>query len=122
MRREFKTAMLSGLVITFIGFVGLAPVQLGKSFFTVAGAADWSEGILSKVHGLPGQEGQEGIRGPVEIELDNGSTLPVDPTTKIKDANGNPLSWERLLVPCKIRFVLEKGVVKEVVLIEVLPR
>ncbi len=122
MKREFKTAMLSGLVITLIGFVGLATVQLGKSFFTVAEAAEWSEGILSEVHGLSGKEGQEKAIGPIELGLDDGTIFPLAPNAKIKDIQGNTLSLGQLLVPCKIRYIQEKGVVKEVVLIEVLPR
>lgn len=123
MNREFKAAILSGLVLTLIGFMDLTPVQLGKSlsFSTVAEASEWSEGILRAVYRLHAEEGQAGAIGPIEIRLDDGS-FPMNPKARIRDIRGIPISLEELIVPCKIRFILEKGVIKEMVFIEALPR
>lgn len=122
MRREFKVAMRFGLVLTLVGFMDLTPVPFGRFSPVIAQASEWSEGILSEVHGLPGKEGREKAIGPIEIKLDDGNTFQMDPKAKIKDIRGIPISLERLIIPCKIRFIQEKGVVKEMVLIEVLPR
>ena len=122
MRCEFKAVMLSGLILTLIGVVDLTPGQLGKSLSTVAEASEWSEGIVKAVNGLPAGEGQEKGVEPVTIKLDDGRILPLDPKARITDTRGNPIPLESFISPSKIRFLLEKGVVKEMVLIEALPR
>jgi hypothetical protein len=121
MRQTFKVVMVTGLVLILVGFVALAPVQLGKSFYGVAEASEWSDTVLIQVTGLP-QGGEEKAIGPIEIELDNGTIFPLDPRVKLKDTKGQPVSLEQFTSPSKVRFILEKGVVKEMVLIEALPR
>lgn len=122
MRHAFKVVMVAGLVLTLVAFVAPAPVQLGKFFSGIAEASEWSEGILAAVNGLPNKEGQAGTIGPIEIRLADGNSFPMDPKVRIRDTKGQPVLWEEITFPSKIRYLLDKGVVKEMVLIEVLPR
>jgi hypothetical protein len=124
MRHAFKVVIVTGLVLTLAGFVALAPVQVGEFFSGVANASEaseWSAPVLIRVIGLS-QGGEEKAIGPIEIELENGTVFPLDPRVKLKDAKGEPVSLEQFTSPSKVRFILEKGVVKEMVLIEALPR
>jgi hypothetical protein len=122
MRHAFKVVMVTGLVLSLAGFMELTPVQLGKYFSAVAEASEWSEGILAAVNGLSGKEGQAGAIGPIEIRLADGNSFTMDPKVRIRDTKGQPVLWEEITFPSKIRYLLDKGVVKEMVLIEALPR
>jgi hypothetical protein len=123
MRSAIKMFMLSGLALTLVGFMGLAPVQLGKPFFAVAQASEWSQPVLIRVIGFQMKdETQDEIVGPVEIEMEDGQSLPLDPRAKFKNEKGDPISLSSFTAPSKVRFLSDKGVVKEMILIEALPR
>ena len=123
MRSAFKAFVLSGLVLTLVGFWGIAPVQLGRSFSTVAEASEWSQPVLIQVIGFQMKDEDQGeIVGPVKIELENGESFPLDPKAKFKNAKGDSISLSNFTDPSKVRFLLDKGVVKEMILIEALPR
>jgi hypothetical protein len=123
MRSAFKRFIPSGLALTLVGILGLAPVQLGKSFSPIAEAAEWSQPVLIQVIGFQMKdEDQDGIVGPVTIELENGESFPLDPKAKFKNEKGDPISLVKFTAPSKVRFLLDKGVVKEMILIEALPR
>jgi hypothetical protein len=122
MRSGFKTFALFSVALSIIGFVDLTPVQFGRVFSAVAEASEWSEGTLMVVNRPAHKEGPEESVGPAELRMDNGSIIPLDPKAKLRDAKGDSIELDRFTSPSKIRFKLEKGVVKEMVLIEALPR
>ena len=123
MRSAFKAFVLSGLALSLVGLMGFAPVQFGKSFFAVAQAAEWSQPVLIRVIGLQVRDvGADVIGGQVEIKLEDGQTFPLAPRAKFKNETGDPVSLSSFTAPSKVRFLLEKGVVIEMVLIEALPR
>jgi len=114
--------MVTGLVLTLAGFMGFTPLRLGESLSMAAEVSEWSEGMLEQVLGLSEEEGHGESAGPIQIVLEDGTTLPLDPRVRIRDVQGNPISLMRFTSTSKIRFRLEKGIVKELVLIEALPR
>jgi hypothetical protein len=122
MRCKFKMVMVAGFVLALVGSMNLTPIQRGESLSMAAEASEWSEGILKQVMGLSMKEGHDESNGLIEIGLRDGTILPLDPAVKIKDSQGNPISLEQFTFPSKIRFRLDKGVVKELVLIEAFPR
>lgn len=122
MRSGFKIFALFSVVLSIIGLVNLTPVQFGRFPSVLAEVSEWSEGILTAVNRPAQNEGQKELVGPVEIRMDNGGIFPMDPKAKLKDARGHSIGLERFTSPSKIRFLLKKGIVKELVLIEALPR
>jgi hypothetical protein len=122
MKSEFRNVLLFALILSWIGMVGLNPVQPGNSFLKIAAAAEWSEGILKEAVGMPGKGVRKNEKNPLEIRLLNGAIYPMDSEARIRNANGQSISWEGITYPSKIRFRLEKGTVQELVLIETLPR
>jgi hypothetical protein len=122
MRSGFKTSALFSVAVSIIGIINLTPVQFGKGFLAIAEVSEWSEGTLMVVNRPAHKEGQEESVGPAELRMDNGSIFPLDPKAKLKDAKGDSIELDRFTSPSKIRFLLEKGIVKEMVLIEALPR
>jgi len=123
MKSLFKAFVHFGLALSIIVLAGLTPVQLGISSLAMAETSDWSQPVLLRVDGVHFKPGQDEIVGPIEIVLlKDGTTFPVDPLGKFKDKNGDPISLTSFTSPSKVRFRLEKGVVKEMVLIEALPR
>lgn len=122
MRCRFKVVTVTGLVLTLVGSMNLTPVQLGESLSMAAETSEWSEGILKQVLRRSGKEGYSESGGLIEIGLRDGTILPLDPAVKIKDSQGNTISLEQFTFPSKIRFRLDKGVIRELVLIEAFPR
>ncbi|HET6466293.1 MAG TPA: hypothetical protein VFH55_11850 [Nitrospiria bacterium] len=123
MRSAFKAFIISGLALSLVGLTGFSPAQLGKPFFAVAQALEWSQPALIRVVGFQMKdENQDEITGQVKIELEDGQTFPVAPRAKFKNEKGDPIALSSFTAPSKVRFLLEKGVVIEMVLIEALPR
>ncbi len=123
MRQRLIRVVLSGMIWSLIGMMNFLPAGPGKYSVEAAEPAQWSEGILHGVINSPlSEEGREKGVGPIMIEMENGSIFPMDPKARIKDLRNNPISLDQLTNPSKIRYLLDKGVVKELVLIEALPR
>jgi len=122
MKSEFRAVLLFALILTLTGMVDLNPGRTGGPFVRIAAAAQWSEGILKEAVGLPGKGVRKNGNRQVEIRLLNGDILPMDSEARIRNANGQAISWDRITFPSKIRYRLEKGFVQELVLIEALPR
>jgi hypothetical protein len=122
MKSEFRAILLFALILTVTGMVDLDPGQTGRSFLKIAAAAQWSEGILKEAVGLSGKSIRKNGNHQVEIRLLSGDILPVDSEARIRNANGQPISWDQITFPSKIRYRLQNGVVQELVLIEALPR
>ena len=123
MRSAFKMLALSGLALSLVGLMGFSPVQLGKYSFAVAQASEWSQPVLIWVKEVQSQDtGATEMGGQVEIELENGETLPLAPKAVLKNENGETVSLTNFTAPSKVRFLLDKGIVREMILIEALPR
>jgi hypothetical protein len=121
MRCKFKMVMVAGLVLTLVGLMNLTPLYLGESLSMAAEASKWSDEVLIRLKGLPEGDHEKAIES-VEIELEDGQSFPLAPNAKLKNTRNETVSLEQFTSPSKVRFVLEKGVVKEMVLIEALPR
>jgi len=122
MKSEFKAVLLSAVVLGLIGTIDLGNVHPGSSFLGLAEAAQWSEGILKEVVGLTDGHARRQENHGIEILLQDGGIYPVDSEVRIKTPGGQPVPWEKVTFPSKIRYRLEKGLVVEIVLIEALPR
>jgi len=123
MRSAFKMLALSGLALSLVGLMGFSPVQLGKYSFAVAQASEWSQPVLVRVIGFQMKgEGTDEIGGNVKIELEDGQSFPLSQGAKFKNTEGDSISLSSFTAPSKVRFLLDKGVVKEMILIEALPR
>jgi len=124
MRSALKAFILSGLTLSLIGLTGFSPVELGGKFsFAVAQASEWSQPVLIRVIGFQMKdEDQNENVGPVTIELEDGQSFPLDPRAKFKNEKGDSILLSSFTAPSKVRFLSDKGVVKEMVLIEALPR
>lgn len=111
MERVIKNGVILGLILVCVWFL-----------FPGASAAEWSEGILAEVKGTEALEGNNSNLSNIELMIEGGNIFRLDPKVKIKDLGGSPISLDMLAFPSKIRFQAEKGIIKEIILIEVSPR
>lgn len=87
-----------------------------------ASAAEWSEGILAEIKGLETEEGKNSDPSNILLVMQGGNFYQLDPKVKIKDTAGSSISLDMLPFPSRIRFLTEKKLIKEIILIEVFPR
>ncbi len=122
MRREMKVATLPGLMLILMGFLGTVLIQPQISR---AQNSTWSDGILAEVKGAQLNQDQTnslGLERPVEVLMEDGQVFVMGPDVKIRNKEGSTLSLNTLPVQSRVRYRAEDGVIKEIVLMEVLPR
>lgn len=123
MRSIMKRMIVFGLSLSLVGVMGLAPVQLGRLFSSIAQADQWSPPVLIQVVRIQRVEGnQNGVFGSFKIETEDGESFPLDPKATFKNDKGQPVLLSSFTAPSKVRLLLDKGTVKAMILIEALPR
>lgn len=110
-------------------FAGLMLDQSEKCAPPAAWAEEWSEGVLVEIKGIESTVRRmtkgEKVRinmNKTEVVIDGKKTFKLDPNIDVKDTKGKAVPLDELLFPSKIRYMHEKGVIKEMILMEVSPR
>lgn len=88
-------------------------------------ASDWTEGKLVKIIGLDSAAGGK-TKMPdlskIEMMMNGGNTFGVSPDIIIKDAKGNYISIDTLEPPYEVRYIAEDMMIKEIIIIAIIPR
>ncbi|MBI3606441.1 MAG: hypothetical protein HY207_00565 [Nitrospirae bacterium] len=99
----------------------LMAVALWASLGSVAFAGEWTEGTLSFIGGL-GENGGATPSSQIELTMKGGNTFTLDPQLKIVDRLGHAMTIGQLAAPSKVRFRADEGVIRELKVLENLPR
>ena len=86
-------------------------------------AGEWTEGTLKFVQGL-NQEGNARTTplSQIGLMMKGGKTFTADPRLPVVDQSGRTTTIDRVVVPAKVRFRADGDVVKELKVVETLPR
>lgn len=110
-------------LITYLAMMILAAMTLWGSIGSVAVAGEWTEGTLSFVSGVSlGENGRSMPSSEIGLLMKGGKMFAVDPKLKIVDRSGRPLTIDQVTVPSKVRFLADESVIKELKVLEALPR
>jgi hypothetical protein len=114
------------------GIATAAPTDmmvLGPFATSIAYGADWAEGTVAEIKGLERSAKDEHSSGQhrisfdkVELVMDNGKTLRLDPKVRIRAQGATMISIEELPEHSRIRYSPQNGLVTEINLLETLPR
>ncbi len=96
-------------------------VALWASLGSVAFASEWTEGTLSFIRGL-GENGGATSSSQVELTMKGGHTFSLDPHLKIVDRSGHAITIDQVTAPSKVHFRADEGVIRELKVLENLPR
>jgi hypothetical protein len=126
MNTAIRFSMRMALILALGTALNTYPADLGPLRISVAAAADWTEGVLLEIRGLDRRgEGSNHSRlnfDTLELVMDKGLVLKLDPNLKITGEGNEPMELEALPVQSRIRFRPRGGLVKEIILLDVLAR
>lgn len=126
MNTAIKFSMRMALILAFGMALNSFPADLGPLRISVAAAADWTEGVLLEIKGLD-RKGEDSSHSrlnldTLELVMDKGPVLKLDPNVKITGEGNEPMGLEALPTQSRIRFSPRGGRVKEIILLDVLAR
>jgi len=126
MNTAIRFSMRMALTLALGTALNTYPADLSLIGASVAVAADWTEGVLLEIKGLDHRgEGSNHSRlklDTLELVMDKGPILKLDPNFKITGEGNEPMELEALPVQSRIRFRPQGGLVKEIILLDVLAR
>ena len=101
----------------------LMGLMLSWAVSSAAFAGEWTEGTLGFIHGM-NQEGnsRSAPLAQVELMMKGGKTFTADPRLTIVDQSGHVTTIDRVSVPAKVRFRADGNVIRELKVVETLPR
>lgn len=117
MKKSLKIILISLLFMVLFGSLLLA--LPGKTY-----SSDWTEGKLVKIIGLDNAAGGKAKLidlSKVELLMDKG-TFGLSHDVRIKDEKGNYISIDALEPPYEVRYIAEDTMIKELMIIKVIPR
>lgn len=126
MNTAIRFSMRMALTLALGTALNTYPADLSPIGASVAVAADWTEGVLLEIKGLDRKgEGSNHSRlnfDTLELVMDKGPVLKLDPNLKITGEGNEPMGLEALPAQSRIRFRPQGGLVKEIILLDVLAR
>ena len=118
MKKSLKIILISLLFMVLFGSLLLA--LPGKTY-----SSDWTEGKLVKIIGLDSAAGGKAKLtdlSKIEMMMDGGNIFGLSPDVRIKDAKGNYISIDALEPPYEVRYIADDTIIKELIIIKVIPR
>lgn len=117
MKKSLKIILISWLFMVLFGSMLLAlPGKIHGS--------DWTEGKLVKIIGVDNAAGGKAKLidlSKVELLMDNG-TFGLSHDVRIRNEKGSYVSIDTLEPPYEVRYIAEDMMIKELIIIKVIPR
>lgn len=118
MKRSLK------VILTSLSFM----VLFGALLMTLPGntySSDWTEGKLVKIIGLENATGKKAKLidlSKIEMVMEDGGTFGLSHDVRIRNEKGSYVSIDTLDPPYEVRYIAEDMMIKELVIIKVIPR